>query len=65
MPQKVRIPLDVEPDMAQAIDRACAQAQLNSGQRVTRSSWIRDAIAKHLQAVEQASPGPSRDTSRA
>lgn len=48
----VRIPLDVEPDLATAIDRAVGYLHIETGQRQSRTSFIKMAIQAEVQRLE-------------
>ena len=47
----VRIPLDVPPEMAEAIDRAVGYLHIESGQRQTRTSFIKQAIQIEVERL--------------
>ena len=49
----VRIPLDVSPEMADAIDRAVNLLGLETSQRQTRSSFIKNAIQGEIDRLEK------------
>lgn len=49
----VRIPLDVSPEMADAIDRAVNLLGLETNQRQTRSSFIKNAIQGEIDRLEK------------
>lgn len=48
----VRIPLDVEPDLATAIDRAVGYLQIETETRQTRTSFIKMAIQAEVQRLD-------------
>lgn len=48
----VRIPLDVAPELADAIDRAVNLLGLESGQRQTRSSFLKRAAQTEIDRLE-------------
>lgn len=49
----VRIPLDVAPELADAIDRAVNLLGLESGQRQTRSSFLKRAAQAEIDRLEE------------
>lgn len=48
----VRIPLDVSPEMAEAIDRCVGWLQIETSKRQTRTSLIRAAIQLEIDRLE-------------
>jgi hypothetical protein len=49
----VRVPLDLSPEMADALDRAVNLLGLETGQRQTRSSFIKRAIQAEMARLEE------------
>lgn len=47
----MRIPLDVPPEMAEAIDRAVGYLHIETGQRQTRTSFIKQAIQSEVDRL--------------
>lgn len=60
----VRIPLDVPPEMADSLDRAVGLLQVETGQRQTRTSFIKLAVQAEISRLEgryaDLMPRPSR-----
>lgn len=48
----VRIPLDVPPEMADSLDRAVGLLQVETGQRQTRTSFIKLAVQAEISRLE-------------
>lgn len=48
----VRIPLDVEPELATAMDRAVGYLHIETGQRQTRTSFIKRAIQAEVLRLD-------------
>lgn len=49
----VRIPLDVKPDFAAEIDRAIAMLTLKTGERLSRTAFIVQAVRDKLARLEE------------
>jgi hypothetical protein len=47
----VRIPLDVPPELAEAIDRSVGYLHIETGQRQTRTSFIKQAIQSEVDRL--------------
>jgi hypothetical protein len=47
----VRIPLDVEPELAEALDRAIGYSHIETGKRQTRTSFIKQAIKAEVDRL--------------
>ena len=48
----VRIPLDVPPELADSLDRAVGLLQVETGQRQTRTSFIKLAVQAEISRLE-------------
>lgn len=48
----VRIPLDIPPELAEAVDRAVGYLHIESGKRQTRTSFIKQAIQAEVDRLE-------------
>lgn len=47
-----RIPLDVKPEIATEIDRAIAKLTLKTGERLSRTAFIVQAVREKLARIE-------------
>jgi len=48
-----RIPLDVKPEIAEEIDRAIARLMLRTGERLSRTSFIVQAVREKLERLQK------------
>jgi hypothetical protein len=48
----VRIPLDIPPELAEAVDRAVGYLHIETGKRQTRTSFIKQAIQAEVDRLE-------------
>mgnify|MGYP003597082256 CR=1 FL=1 len=48
-----RIPLDVKPDFAAEIDKAIARLTLKTGERMSRTAFIVQAVREKLEALQK------------
>ena len=48
----VRIPLDIPPELAESIDRAVGYLHIETSQRQTRTSFIKQAIQTEVERLE-------------
>jgi hypothetical protein len=53
----VRLPLEVEPELATEIDAVLAAMTLKAGLRITRTAFIKEAIQEKLASIKKELDG--------